>query len=196
MIMFQDRLEDLQQSIATHLASRDPKVKDNEWKVIKDYLSSLVVAMKLAVSTYNKYRHGCSDGSCNVWRGYPNLDEHVEIFEEKGYTSYTCDDDEVFARLDEKPFEDLEEVQSHYQKMLFYWNEDTNSTCFNIELTVQICEDYRPQYHEMSVHYAARYLNNIKRFLWVGGGDSMLLHEILKYPSLEVAVGLEIDQKV
>jgi hypothetical protein len=46
------------------------------------------------------------------------------------------------------------------------------------------------------VHNTARYVDEIKRVVWVGGGDSMLLHEILKYPSLELVVGLEIDQKV
>jgi hypothetical protein len=32
--------------------------------------------------------------------------------------------------------------------------------------------------------------------LWVGGGDSGPLNEILKYPNLELAVGLELDQQV
>ena len=48
----------------------------------------------------------------------------------------------------------------------------------------------------MAVHYPARFLENIKRVVFVGGGDSMLLHETLKYPSLELVVGLELDQKV
>jgi spermidine synthase len=48
------------------------------------------------------------------------------------------------------------------------------------------------------VHHAARFMpkDSIRRALFVGGGDSMLLHEILKYPSLELVVGLELDQKV
>ena len=48
----------------------------------------------------------------------------------------------------------------------------------------------------MSVHYAARYLKTIKRVLFVGGGDSILLHEILLYPGIATVVGLELDQKV
>jgi spermidine synthase len=49
----------------------------------------------------------------------------------------------------------------------------------------------------MGVHEVIRYLPyEPKRMLWVGGGDAMFLHEILKYPSLELAVGLELDQKV
>ena len=49
----------------------------------------------------------------------------------------------------------------------------------------------------MAVHYTAKYLKeDLKRVVFVGGGDSMLLHEVLKYPSLELVVGLEIDQTV
>jgi spermidine synthase len=47
------------------------------------------------------------------------------------------------------------------------------------------------------VHKLAKYVpTNIKRVLWVGGGDSGLLNEVLKYPSLELVVGLELDQQV
>lgn len=68
----------------------------------------------------------------------------------------------------------------------------------DLDNVLQICDAYRPHYHEMVVHNTARFLplKSIKRVLWVGGGDSMLLHEILKYPSLELVVGLELDQKV
>ncbi len=48
----------------------------------------------------------------------------------------------------------------------------------------------------MVVHYTARFLPKIERVLFVGGGDSMLLHEILKYSTLELVVGLELDQRV
>jgi hypothetical protein len=48
----------------------------------------------------------------------------------------------------------------------------------------------------MSVHYTARYLNEINRVAFIGAGDSMLLQEILKYPTLDKVVGLELDQKV
>ena len=63
---------------------------------------------------------------------------------------------------------------------------------------LQQCTKYRPHYHEMFVHYSARFItdSSIKRVIWVGGGDSMLLHEILKYDTLELVIGLEIDQIV
>jgi spermidine synthase len=47
------------------------------------------------------------------------------------------------------------------------------------------------------VHKPAKYLSEpIRRVLFVGGGDSGVLNEFLKYPSLELIVGLELDQTV
>ena len=49
----------------------------------------------------------------------------------------------------------------------------------------------------MQVHKAAKYVKeDIKRVLFVGAGDNGLLNEIVKYPSLELVVGLELDQHV
>jgi len=66
----------------------------------------------------------------------------------------------------------------------------------DLEDTVQICSSYRPHYHEFSSHFAARFVDTVERVIFVGGGDSMMLHELLKYPSLQKVVGLELDQTV
>ena len=66
----------------------------------------------------------------------------------------------------------------------------------NLDKITQICSNYRPQYHEYFVHAAARYVDTIRRVIFIGGGNSMLLHEALKYPPLELVVGLELDQVV
>ena len=91
---------------------------------------------------------------------------------------------------------ELEDLTSLYQNISFFQDPNNKDTCLDLDDTVQICGSYRPHYHEVMVHYTARFLGNIRRVLFVGGGDSMLLHEILKYPSLELVVGLELDQKV
>ena len=90
----------------------------------------------------------------------------------------------------------MESIESAYQKILFSRDVESEDTCLTLDNTVQICASYRPHYHEMVVHNTARFLDKIKRVVFVGGGDSMLLHEIVKYPSLELVVGLELDQKV
>jgi len=93
-------------------------------------------------------------------------------------------------------YEVIEDVRSHYQQHRFKVNKKTKDACFTIMPYVQMCTCYRPTHHEVSVHYTARYVDKIERVLWIGGGDSMLLHDILKYPTLQKVVGLELDQFV
>ncbi|CAB9524624.1 Polyamine aminopropyltransferase [Seminavis robusta] len=95
-------------------------------------------------------------------------------------------------------YKTLQIIKSPYQEIEFFQNTDRNDdTCFQLDRVTQICTSYRPDYHEMCVHNTARYLEDpLKRVVFVGGGDSMLLHDIIKYPTLEKVVGLEIDQHV
>ena len=104
-----------------------------------------------------------------------------------------CDDDDIDGDL---YYHDIDYFRSPYQTIRFMHNPITQDTCFMINNRFQSCASYRPHYHEIFVHYPARFLNEVKRVVFVGGGDSMLLHEILMYPSLELVVGLEIDQFV
>ena len=61
---------------------------------------------------------------------------------------------------------------------------------------LEACSSVRPHYHEVMVHYAAGFLDQVKRVIILGGGDNLLIHEVLKYESLELAVILELDQLV
>ena len=45
----------------------------------------------------------------------------------------------------------------------------------DLDNIVQISSNYRPQYHEPFVHGSARFVESIKRVIFIGGGDSMLL---------------------
>lgn len=93
-------------------------------------------------------------------------------------------------------YELVDEDASMYQSIDFYHSEEVDDTCLLLSDHQEACTSLRPQYHEQLVHYAASYIGTVKRVLFVGGGDNMILHEILKYPSLERLVGLELDQKV
>lgn len=46
------------------------------------------------------------------------------------------------------------------------------------------------------MHVPAQYVERVKRVVFLGGGDNMILHEILKFPELELVVGMELDQQV
>ena len=111
------------------------------------------------------------------------------------YIFPTCETTQLLEFYD---YEELEELKTSYQKLWFMERklDGEEDICMNLENTLQICSNYRPHYHEFFVHFPARFLERMERVIFVGGGDSMLLHEILKYPSLTKVVGLELDQQV
>jgi spermidine synthase len=121
---------------------------------------------------------------------YDNLEWE---FDDLDYQAPTCNNRHLMRFLD---FDDVEFLQTNYQALNFMRKESTDDTCMDLDNIVQICSNYRPQYHEYSTHGAGRFIKDVKRVIFIGGGDSMLLHEALKYPDLELVVGLEIDQTV
>lgn len=121
---------------------------------------------------------------------YDNLEWE---FDDLDYQAPTCNNRELMRFLD---FNDVEYLKTNYQNLNFMRKESTDDICMDLDNIVQICSNYRPQYHEYSTHAAGRYVKDVKRIIFIGGGDSMLLHESLKYPDLELVVGLEIDQTV
>lgn len=70
--------------------------------------------------------------------------------------------------------------------------------CLMLDTEVQLCEYDEHRYHEMIVHFPFRYLENlnVKNVLIIGGGDLMTLREVMKYPSIENVILIEIDASV
>lgn len=121
--------------------------------------------------------------------GNPNAHQ-MEEGEEKPPT--TC---ESYLKL--AGFKDaVYETRSFYQEVAWSENANKPDVCMSLDDILQICHSYRPHYHEPYVHFPAAYLKEMKRIVFIGGGDAMLLHEALKYPDVEMVVGLELDQKV
>lgn len=130
-----------------------------------------------------------SDDPSSGRSGNPNAHQ-MEDDEEKPPT--TCD-----AYLKLAGFKDaVYETRSFYQEVAWSENANKPDVCMSLDDILQICHSYRPHYHEPYVHFPAAYLKEMKRIVFIGGGDAMLLHEALKYPNLEMVVGLELDQKV
>ena len=115
------------------------------------------------------------------------------VTDDLDYIASTCDNEGIMAF---KTYGELDNLQTHYQPLGFERDESTDDTCMDIDQIVQICSSYRPHYHEIITHYAGRFVDDVKKIIFIGGGDSMLLHEALKYPSIEKVVGLELDQQV
>ena len=189
---FEDQTARLQKLGEDLKKGKDPDVPEREWNTIVQYHKALLTALKVLLKETRQDElclHGKSD-SCQVSNS--RYDALNEMYNNENYDTYVCDIDWSFPT-----YEVLGTIQSQYQESYFIEHPEHHDVCFELDTTWQICGSYRPHYHEFGTHYPASFLPKLKRVLWVGGGDSMLLHEILKYnTSLELAIGLELDQKV
>ena len=179
-------------------------VPEYEWNIINKYFESLVVAFEKAIEAAggvdeSKCRAGSDkDGRCIIDDGYDDL-SRVNV-KYMNYQSY-CDNLDIVS-MEEDSMTLIErnvnaEVQSPFQLLTFMERDaEVKDTCLELDNMLQICTSFRPHYHEYVTHFPARYKEEIKRVLFVGGGDSMVLHEMLKYPNIELIVGLELDQAV
>ena len=167
-----------------------------------EYADAMAQAFRLAIlATPGAELDGpcdADDKACSASDGYDSLDdERDDLYFDQNDLSYfkpiTCDNREIMFFND---YDLLETPQSVYQTLNYVEKKDIDDVCFDLDDVVQICSSYRPHYHEYNMDYAARYLDDVRRVVFVGGGDSMLLYETLKYPNIEKVVGLELDQKV
>lgn len=178
----------------------EARVPDHEWNIMVSFANAMEVAVRTALDHAEIEDLECvQEGTCTIssLSRYENLDKReLTAWNDIDEDWPTCNDDIEMGKYDDGTFELIDEIKSPYQHLSYMIDRTNRDTCFDLDGTIQICDSYRPHYHELSVHNAARYLKSMKRVLWVGGGDSMLLHEFLKYPELELAVGLELDQRV
>lgn len=193
--VFEETLEYIQERIQI-LEDRDlwADVPLYEWLQTKEYMNAMEFSVQTVLNWYHanvRQPNACIiSGECTVSIDrYRDLDERYETNRIKNYHTSAFNEGEESL---------LETFKSQYQTITFTRTSKYGDLCMDLDEVIQICTSYRPHYHEYMVHQIAKFLplNSIKRVLFVGGGDSMLLHEALKYPSVELVVGLELDQKV
>lgn len=180
-------------------------VSQHEWDTIRAYYHAIRDALRYAIhSLVNdgdedaicKPDMSSNEGACDAALVDVYGIHYDDLKDEEDYLNYilpTCSTSQIVEFYN---YKDLEQRQTNYQKLGFLERETDNDICMNLESTLQICSNYRPHYHEFFVHFPARFIDTVKRVIFIGGGDSMLLHEVLKYPTLEKVVGLELDQQV
>ena len=172
------------------------------WKFFDMYVDTLELGIKSLINDGSNAKESCQEGQSTMAGVCPN--KHTELYrshyhdlgwavDELDYIEPTCEKTQITEFWQ---YEEIERRQSNYQRLSFWERERDDDICMNIEDTLQICNSYRPHYHEYFVHYPARYMDKIERVIFIGGGDAMLLHEVLKYPNLKKVVGLELDQQV
>ena len=177
-------------------AAPDAGISEYEWNTIWRYSDAVVNAMQHVI--WEEEGSGDDDdveesATLNLYESLDEIESDFTFYKASPikYTA-TCDNREMLMM---KGWKTLEEPKSLYQEVLFFDMPD-GDVCLEIDLTIQTCTKYRPHYHELVVDIPARFIDTVRRVLFVGGGDSMILAEALKYPSLELVVGLELDQVI
>ena len=97
---------------------------------------------------------------------------------------------------DHQSYEIVDYLESPYSIIEYQHSNKFNDTCLYLNEVLHTCTSFRPHYHEVFVHYPAQFVKEVKRVAFIGGGDGQILSEILKYPSLELVVGMELDHQI
>mmetsp|Transcript_31003 Transcript_31003/g.70935 ORF Transcript_31003/g.70935 Transcript_31003/m.70935 type:complete len:1222 (-) Transcript_31003:66-3731(-) len=164
-----------------------------ELSAIESYHQAMMLAVTLALEMANDEKTVCPAGAKTCPSTFLRFEDLMKNTPDLLYQYTVCDNVGFYSYTD---YEWVQSEKSAYQEVNIMHNDKNNDVCLELDNITQQCTNYRPHYHEPIVHFTARFHENIKRVVFVGGGDSMLLHEILKYPSLELVVGLELDQSV
>jgi spermidine synthase len=85
--------------------------------------------------------------------------------------------------------------QSQFQTLDLFETEDFGKV-LTLDGMVMLTERDEAAYHEMLVHVPMLIHPNPRKALVVGGGDGGVLRELLRHPTLEKAVQVEIDRAV
>lgn len=107
------------------------------------------------------------------------------------YTEQWSDDCKFSIRHDEV----LTSEQSPFQKIDFYKGKEFG-TFFTLDGLMMVNEKDEFVYHDMITHPAFATNPDIKKVLIIGGGDGGTAREVLRYPSVEQVVMVEIDELV
>ncbi|CAB9503216.1 Polyamine aminopropyltransferase [Seminavis robusta] len=171
----------------------------SERDTIEDYYDALVTALEMVVAYADSTPKKVPDLTSalddlqvhGVKPGMPFSEQQEEEEE-----LFVCGGDTT-SYMGEASYEQIGDITSQYQGITFEYNEEIEDVCLYLSGWLQTCTSWRPHYHESVVHYPTRFIPTLKRVIYLGGGDNMLLHEILKYEdSLEVVFGMELDQEV
>jgi len=178
------RLSNMDDELADYI---DELESDHEGYVIAEWHLAYKEVLELAVS----YREGQRrPAGSNAAKLYDSLTEG------KGPGVEGLNIEVCLINPSDRNFDSQDDSKSQYQEIEFTYNKAEDNTCLTLSGWLQTCTSFRPHYHEAFVHVPAQYVDDVKRVVFLGGGDNMILHEIMKYPNLELVVGMELDQQV
>ena len=212
-------------SIPVHMMVQESNLRPHEANTIIAFHDTLIIMIKYLLWNFEEKSieaHADIGGTVSAPVTYGVGNKPLEVYDDPlgntnneyddiSWNSYVCSHDylERFLRMareedvaqeSSEGFELFGKIKTYHQLMTFwqtpYGEDDDKDVCFKIERNWESCQSNRPHYHELFVHYPATWMPQAKRMMFLGGGDSMILHEMLKYKDLELVVGLELDKGV
>lgn len=99
-----------------------------------------------------------------------------------------------FAETSSYPDKVIYSKYSKYQRIVLTKSKNDLRLFLNGNLQFSSKDEYR--YHEALVHIGLAGLTNPRKVLILGGGDGLAVREILKYPSLEEIVLVDLDPEI
>lgn len=88
----------------------------------------------------------------------------------------------------------ISQERTQFQECLFFESE-IHGCCISLDADIQSCEADEGLYHEALVHPAMMLHENPKTVLIMGGGEGATAREVLRHPTVETAVMVDIDEE-
>ena len=183
ILFLENELERLQSLNEKEMMEIKDYLCDFDWHRVWKYRDALITAIHGALEASNKNSSISSEQDQIRIRSHDLTNEMID--------SSCVLQNGLVDRSDIIDF-----IESPYQEIRFFKVEERNELCFSLDDLIHTCASFRPTMHEIYVHYPISYLKSLRRVVFLGGGDSMVLHEILKYSSVEFVLGIELDQEV
>ncbi|CAJ1931008.1 unnamed protein product [Cylindrotheca closterium] len=169
----------------------DDLILSFEKELLLKYIDAHMTALEMTIAAAMADRQSLNETEYQVQEEKFVINNVDSIY----FNQYQCNT--LIQRVFDHDFDTIEHFRSAYQQINYYRDPETDDVCLYLDGVYQQCVSYWPHYHELVVHKPAKYLKeDLKRILWVGGGDSGPLNEFLKYPTVDLVVGLELDQQV
>jgi spermidine synthase len=103
----------------------------------------------------------------------------------------------ISAKIEQKLYQDeiIHSSQSQYQKIVVTSYKDDLRMYLNGNLQFSSVDEYR--YHESLVHIPYSFVNSrVENVLVLGGGDGLVVRELLKYDDIESIIVVDLDPEV
>ena len=155
-------LERIKQVAATDLSSPSSDVvPEHEYDTILKYYWSLVTALEMAIEeawlaedaqkeNEDNEKKECTvepDGTQTCPPAMRKYDDLAFVENELDFTTYQCFEGRSMEFPD---YDDIEYVNSHYQRIHFFQHPENKDTCFRLDGTVQICGSVSGRIHSVS----------------------------------------------